>query len=317
MNTDVQNNIIDAAFPDCYSIDCETEDAWVRQRRNGVGASESSSIFGVGYAGASPVTVWAEKTGFPQEITPALQRLFDRGHLMEPVIAAEVEAETGFKVLDTGNFTIFRSDNPLFSLMFATLDRVIVHDELGAIPLELKNIQGRNWAEYEGDTPPLKHVVQCQHQMAVTGAGHVMLACLIGGSDLKLFVVKRDEGFVDVMAQKIIEFWGYVTSGEMPPVDESEATAKALARVFPQDDGETVELPIEFDGLAEELAELKQEAKETKAKITAIDSRIKAELGTATYGTLPGGGRFSWKTQERKGYTVEPSTSRVLRKLKK
>ena len=119
------------------------------------------------------------------------------------------------------------------------------------------------------------------------------------------------------MVAKLDEFWGYVERREMPPVDESEATAKALARIYPEDDGETVDLPIEASKWDEELEEIKARQKKVKEERTALENKIKAALGVATFGQLPDGGRFSWKLQERSGYTVKPTQFRVLKRLKK
>ena len=301
----------------CVSVSHPNESFWKADRETGIGASETASIFGVGYASCSPVTVWAEKTGNPEPVSPALQRLFDRGHRMESVIAAEVVAETGWEVKDTGDYTIFRSKDERFSRLFTTLDREVIHPDFGPCPMEMKNVHGRFWKDYEGDEAPLKHVVQCQHQMAVTGATHVVLAVLVGGADLKIFIVERNEQFIEAMVAKLDEFWGYVERREMPPVDESEATAKALARIYPEDDGETVDLPSEASKWDEDLEEIKARQKKVKEERTALENKIKAALGVATFGQLPDGGRFSWKLQKRSGYTVNPSQFRVLKRLKK
>jgi hypothetical protein len=52
-----------------------------------------------------------------------------------------------------------------------------------------------------------------------------------------------------------------------------------------------------------------------EAREAEIENRLKAAIGDATFG-VAGGQAFSWKTQERKGYTVQPSTCRVLRTIK-
>ena len=53
-----------------------------------------------------------------------------------------------------------------------------------------------------------------------------------------------------------------------------------------------------------------------EADKTALENRIKAAIGDNTYGLLPNGGKYSWKTQQRKAYQVSASSRRVLLRLK-
>ena len=301
----------------CKVIELSNESEWLEMRRSGIGASDTASIFGAGYAESSPITVWESKTGEPRGVSPAMQRIFDRSHRMESVIAAEFVAETGFEIVDPGEYTIFRSKDERYQNLFATLDRVVLDPDHGPIPLELKNIHGRNWAEYEDDEAPLKHQIQCQHQMAVTGAEFAVLACLIGGADLKIFLIERNERFIETMVSQLDAFVALVESKTLPPVDKSEATAKALARIYPADDTTSIDLPPVADQWAEHLATAKEELKAAKKRVVGIENEIKAAIGEATRGNIPSGGGFTWKQQTRKSYVVEESTYRVLRMVKK
>ncbi len=47
-----------------------------------------------------------------------------------------------------------------------------------------------------------------------------------------------------------------------------------------------------------------------------MEARIKAAMGDAATGLLPEGGGYRLKDISRKGYAVEPTTYRELRKLK-
>ena len=301
----------------CYVQECDNEADWLEMRRIGIGASDTASIFGVGYVESSPITVWESKTGKPRDVSPETQRIFDRSHLMESVIAAEYVAETGHEVVDPGEFTIFFSNDDRYWSLFATLDRVVLHPDHGPVPLELKNIHGRNWQDYEGEEAPLKHQIQCQHQMAVTSAKFAVLACLIGGADLRVYTIERNERFIETMVSQLDAFVALVESKTLPPVDKSEATAKALARIYPADDTTSIDLPPVADQWAEHLATAKEELKAAKKRVVGIENEIKAALGSATRGNIPSGGGFTWKQQTRKSYVVEESTYRVLRMVKK
>jgi len=276
----------------------ETQEQWLERRKDGIGASEVAAIFGCGYANQSPVTVWAAKTGGPiPEITPEQQRRFDRGHRMEPVIAQEFEVETGLECYDPGDYAMFWHVDHAW--LFSTLDRYTVHPEYGPIPVELKAVHGRFAKDWDTEEePPLKFQVQCQTQMACTGTSHCYLVGFIGGDEVVVRLIERNQRFIDAMILKLKEFWGFVERKEMPPVDESEATRAMLGLIYRKDDGGEVTLPDEFNDLDRQLLEIKDEIKKLETRKDGIENRIKAEIGNATRGVLLSGS-YSWKSQTR------------------
>lgn len=300
---------------DCTETAHVDRSHWLMARKAGIGASEAASIFGVGYKGSSPVSVWHDKVSNEiEQLDQSSTVLIRRGSRMEPVIAAEFEDESGLHVNDPGDFTIFRSVDPALSFMFATVDRIVIDDDLGPVPGEIKNVSGRMWRDWEDDAElPLKHIVQCQHQMAVTGTDHCYLIGLVGGNELKFRLIERNQDFIDAMIPKLRDFWGYVTRNEMPPVDESEATSKLLNRIYPRDDLSIVELPSDADSWHNDLLTAKEKLKNAKAEKLAAENKIKAAIGDATYGQTPTGVRYSWKQQTRKEFISKEVSFRVLR----
>lgn len=305
---------------------------WLEARKTGIGASEVASIFGVGYADTSPITVWAEKTGQAKpEFDESTLRRLNRGKRLEPYIALEFSEETGLKTSDPGEYTIFRSNE--YEWLFATLDRWCVHPEYGTIPVELKAVNGRFRSDWDEELePPLKYNVQCQTQMAVTGASHCYLVGLIGGDELSVRLIERNDRFIEAMLSKLAKFWLHVVNRTMPPVDESEATKAVLGLIYPHDQGTEVSLPEEFTDLDLRLSTAKEAAKALEKEITGIENQIRAAIGEATKGVLPGGGGFTWKEQSRKSIDAEMlratypdialecekcSTFRVLRRTNK
>lgn len=282
----------------------DTEADWLESRKTGIGASEVAAVFGCGYAGTSPITVWAAKTGGPQvEFDEAALKRMNRGKRLEPYIAAEFAEETGLETVDPGDYTIYRS--VVHEWLFATLDRWCWHPEHGAIPVELKAVNGRFRGDWdEEQEPPLKYNIQTQVQMAVTGASHCYLVGLVGGDELVIRLIARNDRFIDAMMIRLEEFWGYVQRKEMPPVDDSAATAAMLGMIYPHDSGAEVGLPDDFIEMDRELLELKDQRKQVETKIDGIENRIKAAIGEATRGYLPSGS-YTWKQQSRKSIDAE------------
>jgi hypothetical protein len=63
----------------------------------------------------------------------------------------------------------------------------------------------------------------------------------------------------------------------------------------------------------DELVSVIKEAEDEKA---ALENLLKMEVGEAEYGRIPTGDGWTYRTQERKEYTVAASTFRVLRRTK-
>jgi predicted phage-related endonuclease len=114
-------------------------------------------------------------------------------------------------------------------------------------------------------------------------------------------------------------FWDLVESRTPPPVDGSEQTAEALKRLYAADDGSSVTLPAEAAQWDDALQTAKAAIKSAEETKRAIENQIKAAIGDATFGELPGGGRYKWGTIERNEPAREARiiTYRQLRRLKK
>lgn len=300
------------------SIEIQTPlQAWLEERKTFIGASESPAILGVGYATESPWSVWARKVGIEQEaITDELLDCFEWGHAMQPVAISMFEKRTGLICRNLGEFTVQR--HPYFPWMGATLDAVTT-DEDGLAVVEIKNVGEHNGDDWKGDEPPLRVSVQLQHQMAVYGVTHGYAVAAVGGAKLRWHRMERNEAFIAAMIPRLEQFWGLVKSQTPPEADASEACRQVLLKLHPADSGGVVELPDEADKWDRQLRRAKEHVKKCQQIIDLRENQIKDALGEATFGTLPSGGRYSWKTQTRKAHTVthDENTTRVLRRHKR
>lgn len=285
---------------------------WLVRRSYGIGASESAAILGLSPF-MSPYALWAKKTGLVEDTDESeLQRW---GNILEPAICDEYSAQTGRKVIDHGRFAVRKSET--CPVMLATLDREVhADDKDGPGCMDAKNVGAYRLDEWK-DGVPLYYQVQLQHQMEVTGWKWASIGALVGGNKFLWCDVERNESFINLLRAKCVEFWGLVDSRTPPDVDGSTSTAETLRRLFPRESGETIALPGEAMDWDYEIKEANEAIKTAEARKELAQSKIKAAMGTAAYGVLPGGGRFSLMTTTRKGSVTKDIEFRVLRRLKK
>lgn len=290
----------------------QTREQWLADRLTGIGASESAVVLGLSPY-KSIFQLWAEKTD--PDCVDSLEgnEPAEWGLRLESTIGQAFAEKTGRQVEMWPPHSLAR--HPEIPWLVATPDAVQVPEDRDHGLLQIKTTSAFNTAEW-ADGPPLFYQVQCQHELAVTGFTWGTLVVLIGGQKLRHFDYALNQRFIDAMLPKLESFWQSIVSRTPPPVDGSLATAKVLARLHPEDTGETVMLPGDAVEWAERIAKAKADIEAAEAVKTEMENRIKAELGKATFGVMPDGSRWSWKTQNRAGYTVAPTTCRVLRKLK-
>lgn len=295
-----------------------TRDAWLTERRLSIGSSDAPVLWGYGYSSQSLYATWANKVhGVSPEWSKSDLRRLALGKAAEPVIREWFADETGLAVGFDGDHVIRR--HPTIEYLTASLDGHTIHEDYGFCPVELKKIGRHNQDEWFDEcanpVAPLRYQVQLAHQMIVTGATHGWLAGLIGDDDLQIREVALSEEFAAQHLERCREFWGYVERQEAPPVDASTATAEALKLLYPHEVAdEIVDLPIESDDWTFEIGELGAEIKSLEERVEQRKNEIRAALGVAVEGITPGGQRWTWRTQDRAGYYVEPKSFRVLRK---
>lgn len=296
-------------FPTALPIACANDAEWLAARRSFVGASESPTILGVGYRESSQAGIWESKAFGAIGPPPAPELKLRIGKAKEPLLRELFEEATG-KHCEPPAAMAYRHKE--FPFIGCSLDGEAIVDGARAT-VELKNVGDHNRKEWEGPAAPLKSSVQVQHQLLVTGAEIGYLFALVADEETYVFPVYPDKEFHAALRERLEAFWRSVETKTMPPLDESEATGRMLARLYPQDSGALVSLPAESIAWADEREAAKLAAKEAEARITAVENQIKAAMGEASYGLIPDGRRFSWKSQDVKEFTVKARTQRVLR----
>jgi putative phage-type endonuclease len=281
---------------------------WLRKRKNGIGASESSAVIGVN-PWRSPLDVWAEKRGLtePQAESEAMEA----GNYLEPTVARWFSERTGIRYTNPGKWRMWW--HPRRLPMFATPDRIIpaMEGKKGPGCLQIKTT-GAHKAEEWDDGVPLLVQVQEQHEMACTGYEWAIVAVLIGGNKLRWAEVERDGPFIKDLEKRVVDFWKKVESGDEPAVGANDK--EVLSKLYPESNGSVIDLPVSLITEDEKLQALKAQLKDLKADISVCENKIKQAIGDADMGVLPSGVSYTFKSHTRRAYTVEETVIRQLRR---
>lgn len=251
-------------------------DEWLAARRRGIGSSDASAVLGLS-KWTSAYEVWCEKRGLlPPEPDNDATEL---GRLLEPIIVDRWAELHGIQVRRAGLMA-----SRVRPWQLASVDRLA---SCGGI-VEAKTLSWRVAEEWEEGQTPDHAEVQVQHQLAVTGRDHAHVVGLQDGRTWLERTVQRDDVLIPDLNEIEAAFWALVQAGVEPPIDGSTATTEALNRRWPAQADAEVELPI--DAVA--LIELRNEATNTaKAQVliaNGYENEIRALMGEATVGWLPG-----------------------------
>lgn len=268
---------------------------WLEVRKQGIGASEAAAAVGLNPY-QSPLELWMIKTGrdtnFPTVDPNDDSSPMFWGNVLESIVAKHYSSRTGNKVRRVN--AVLQHPDADKPWMLANLDYAVSGSNEVQV-LECKTAGEWGAKLWKNGVP---EYVQCQvqHQLAVTGKQAADVAVLICGQRLEIFRIERDEELIERLITLERQFWEYVVTDTPPPVDGSDSSAKSLGYLYPQDQGETIDLKEDaqmneqFKGLLSTRDEISYLQKhEGKLK-----QSIQARMGEATRAAFVGG-TVSWK----------------------
>jgi predicted phage-related endonuclease len=292
--------------------------SWLDLRKKDVTASVAGALLGV-HPYASAYGLWALKSGRLDEDveeTPPMRR----GRLLEPIAVQLLREERPDWTIIGDHPVGFYYRDPV-ARIGATPD-VLVKDERGRPGVvQIKTVEPgvfrREWRDEDGlATPPLWIVVQAIIEAHLTGAEWATVAAMVVsfGVELHVVPVPIHAGIIDRIKEEVGTFWTRVESGTAPDPDYGR-DGKLIAKLYPQDDGTEIDLSTDnrMPILLSDREEIKARMKADKASCEQVEAEIKSKLGSATYGRLNDGRVVSWKLQNRSGYSVAPTSFRMLR----
>ena len=266
---------------------------WLNVRKGGIGSSDAAAAVGLNPY-KSQLELWMEKTGRDDNL-PKVDPYDESspmywGTLLEPIVAAHYTRRTGNKVRRINAVW----QHPYQPWMLANLDREV----MGAPDVQILECKtaGINGARLWKDGVPEYVQLQVMHQLAVTGHKAADVAVLIGGQELQVHRIERDEALIQHLVELERRFWGYVERNEAPPADGSDSADLALRCLYPKDGGQVLDLSqdLEMSAAFSDLLAVRQVLSAHTQLEAQLKQRIQQRMGEASQAIFDGGD-VTWK----------------------
>jgi len=289
-----------------------SREEWLAKRKDFIGASDVAAILGVDPRRGQLSVYEAKVHGHTSEDNDWMAF----GRDVEGAIAKLYTKKTGRQTVDLGATKI--SVHPDIPWLSATLDRETITPKWTG-PLELKHVGiiGADPKKWETD-PPLHYTLQNMVQMAVTGAEHGSLAAMFPGYQLAWIDLSFDSAMFEQKIYKELEmFWDRVQRRDPPPGDNLPGTLDVAKRMYPDDNGETIQLSYEAQERSDRVVENKAKVRSLTSAIKEDETNLRLELKDSTFGRFPDGSFMSAKVTNKKEYTSvhKATTYRILRRI--
>lgn len=272
-----------------------SRDDWLAVRKQGIGSSDAAAAVGLNPY-QSQLELWLIKThrdgGLPvidpnDETSPMYW-----GNMLEHIVAAHYSKRTGNRVRRIN--AVLQHPDPDKAWMMANIDReVIGTDDVQILECKTAGINGaRLWKE------GVPEYVQCQvqHQLAVTGKQAADVAVLLGGQELRIHRIERDDALITRLVALERQFWQYVETDTPPPADGSDSADLALRCLYPNDSGITLDLSHdrEMSAVFADLIAMRQDIAAREKVESELKQKIQQRMADATKALFETG-QVSWK----------------------
>jgi predicted phage-related endonuclease len=285
---------------------------WLAWRKEVVTASQIGWLFDISPYG-SPLKLYAEKTGV--EFDNKDSKVLRRGRWFEPAVGEAVRELRPEWLIEAPRIFLVDSD----ARIGATPDFFIQGDPRGLGVLQAKSVAPaiffRDWADGE---VPAWIVLQIATEIMLADAAFGAIAPLVVDAydpQCRIIEIERNLEAEATIRARVAQFWRDVEEGRDPDPNPRKDAAVVRALYPRSREGEVCDMSGN-NRLAEQLASranLCARIKRDEALVDVIETEIKFAMGEAEQITGLPDWHVTYRTTDRKAYSVPAGKIRPLR----
>lgn len=264
-----------------------------------IGGSDVAAILGL-----SPWTtafqLYQKKIGeFAEEVTPAKQRIFERGHRWEPIVVEMLVDELrdrGHDVEIIARNQRYQDQEHPFLAAEIDLELRVDGEEVNGEAKTVSPFAVKAWGEEGTDEVPIYYAAQVMHGLMIKPRRRAVIAALTGFDEKpRVHWIERDDETIAGIRAREVAFWERVQN-RVPPEPTDPEDVKWL---YQRDGGTAVQASSDIIEMCQHLKDMKASAKTQEGQIELLAARIKTFMGTSAVLLGPDGMPLAtWKNNK-------------------
>ena len=267
-------------------------------RNTYLGGSDVAAILGIS-PWLSPFMLYQKKIGeYVEDVTPAKQKIFDRGHRWEPIVVEMLVDELRERGHDVEIIARNqRYQDPEFPFLAAEIDLELRVDgeEVNGEAKTVSPFAVKSWGDEDSDEIPIYYAAQVMHGLMIKPRRRTVIAALTGFDDKpRVHWIARDEETIAGIRAREVAFWTRVQNREAP----EPTTLDDVKFLYQRDGGTVIEADDNLVMSCQQLKDLKSAAKNLDGQIELLATQIKIQMGAAATLIYQGKSLATWKSNK-------------------
>ena len=263
-----------------------------------IGGADVAAILGLS-PWLSPFMLYQKKIGaYIEEVTPAKQKIFDRGHRWEPIVVEMLVDE----LRDRGHDVEIiarnqRYQDPEYPFLAAEIDLELRVDgeEVNGEAKTVSPFAVKAWGDEDSDEIPIYYAAQVMHGLMIKPRRRTVIAALTGFDDKpRVHWIERDEETIAGIRARELEFWERVQTGNAP----DPTVIEDVKWLYQRDGGKALEADDDLLFLCQELKDAKARAKAVDGDVELLSTKLKLRMGSAATLIYRGNPIVTWKNNK-------------------
>ena len=255
--------------------------AFAPDRTTYLGGADVAAVLGLS-PWLSPFMLYQKKIGaYVEEVTPAKQTIFDRGHRWEPIVVEMLVDE----LRDRGHDVEIiarnqRYQDPEYPFLAAEIDLELRVDgeEVNGEAKTVSPFAVKAWGDEDSDEIPIYYAAQVMHGLMIKPRRRTVIAALTGFDDKpRVHWIERDDETIAGIRARELEFWERVQTRNAP----DPTVIEDVKWLYQRDGGTVLEADDDLLALWTELKSAKDEAKNAEAHTELLSTKLKIRMGDA------------------------------------